>query len=119
SAALALGAEAVVHAFQVEAKARGLDLEIVRNGSRGLFWLEPMVEAVTDKGRIAYGPVTAGDVKNLLEAGFLTGGTGHPHHLGRPEDMPYLKNQERLTFARCGIIDPLSITDYEAGDGFR
>jgi formate dehydrogenase iron-sulfur subunit len=119
SAALALGADAVVRAFQVEARARGLDLEIVRNGSRGLFWLEPMVEVVTEKGRIAYGPVSAGDVKNLLEIGFLTGATAHPLHLGPPEEIPYLKNQERLTFARCGITDPLSIADYEAHDGFR
>jgi formate dehydrogenase iron-sulfur subunit len=119
SAALALGAEAVVRAFQVEAKSRGLELEIIRNGSRGLFWLEPMVEVVTEKGRIAYGPVNAGDVKGLLEAGLLQGASAHPLYLGRPEEMPYLKNQERLTFIRCGIIDPLSIADYEATEGYR
>jgi formate dehydrogenase iron-sulfur subunit len=119
SAALALGAEGVVRAFQVEAKARGLDLEIVRNGSRGLFWLEPMVEVVTAQGRIAYGPVAAADVKPLIEAGCLEGRAGHRLHLGRPEEIPYLKNQERLTFARCGIIDPLSIADYEAHDGYK
>ncbi|TDQ85451.1 formate dehydrogenase beta subunit [Dongia mobilis] len=119
SAALALGADAVVRAFQVEAKARGLDIEIVRNGSRGLFWLEPMVEVVTSQGRIAYGPVSAADVKPLLEAGCLEGKAGHKLHLGRPEEIPYLKNQERLTFARCGIIDPLSLADYEAHDGYK
>lgn len=119
SAALALGADAVLRAFQVEAKARGLELEIIRNGSRGLFWLEPMVEVVTEKGRIAYGPVTAGDVRGLLDAGFLTGASGHHLHLGKPEELDYLKKQERLTFIRCGIVDPLSIADYQATEGYR
>ena len=119
SMALALGAESVVHACRVEAKARGLDLEIVRNGSRGMLWLEPMVEVATQAGRIAYGPVTAADVRDLFDAGLVEGKSGHKLHLGKPEEMPYLKNQERVTFARCGIIDPLSVADYEAMDGFR
>lgn len=119
SAALALGAESVLRAFQVEAKARGLDLDFVRNGSRGLFWLEPMVEVVTPAGRIAYGPVTASDVRGLLDAGFLEGKASHKLYLGQPEEIPYLKNQERLTFIRCGITDPLSVADYEAHEGYR
>ncbi|MBL8711103.1 MAG: NADH-quinone oxidoreductase subunit NuoF [Rhodospirillaceae bacterium] len=119
SAALALGAERVVRALRAEATARGLEIEIVRNGSRGLFWLEPMIEVATEQGRIAYGPVAAEDVAGLLDAGLLIGQAGHRLHLGRPEEMDYLKKQERLTFARCGIIDPLSLADYEAYDGYR
>ena len=80
-------------------------VEVVRNGSRGMFWLEPMVEVETEAGRIAYGPVEAGDVRGLLEAGLLRGGA-HPLRLGRPEEIPFLARQTRLTFARCGITDP-------------
>ena len=111
--ALALGAERVVRAF-----AGVPDVEIVRNGSRGLLWLEPMIEVDTPAGRIAYGPVRAEDVAGLLQAGMLQGGA-HALRLGRPEDMPYLARQQRLTFSRCGIVDPLSLEDYRAHGGLR
>jgi formate dehydrogenase iron-sulfur subunit len=116
SAAMALGAEKVARAFEKETAARGLDVVIIRNGSRGLHWLEPLVEVETEHGRVAYGPVKASDVASLLEAGVLQ---GKPHDLchGPTEDMPFLKNQTRLTFARCGVIDPLSIEDYRAHGG--
>jgi len=117
SAALAVGADSVARRIAKEAAARGLMLEIVRNGSRGMFWLEPLVEVNTPAGRIAYGPVTPDDVAGLFDAGFLTGGR-HPLALGPTEEIPYLKKQERLTFSRMGITDPVSLTDYQAYEGF-
>ncbi len=111
--ALAVGADKVAKALA----ASGADVEIVRNGSRGLFWLEPMVEVVTPEGRIAYGPVKPGDVHGLLAAGLLEGGA-HRLRLGRPEAIPFLARQTRLTYERCGIIDPLDIADYRAHGGF-
>ncbi len=118
SAALACGAEEVLKAIQATALTRKSDLKIIRNGSRGLLWLEPMIEVATPTGRIAYGPVTPEDVTSLFDADFLNGGK-HPLYMGRPEDLPYLKNQERVTFARCGITDPTDIDDYIAHDGYR
>jgi len=117
SAALSVGADEVAAALRGVAEERGLAVEIVRNGSRGLYWLEPLIEVATPAGRIAYGPVASGDVAGLFQAGFLS---GRPHALcqGPTEEIPYLKNQERLTFARCGITDPLSLADYEAHGGF-
>ena len=117
SAALAVGADRIARRIADEAAARGRTIRLVRNGSRGLFWLEPLVEVATPEGRIAYGPVTADDVTGLFEADFLRGGP-HPLCLGPTEDMPYLKKQERLTFARMGIIDPTSLSDYVAHGGF-
>ncbi len=117
SAALAVGADRVARRLAELATARGLDLHVVRNGSRGLFWLEPMVEVQTAQGRIAYGPVTPEDLPGLLDAGFLQGGE-HALRLGVTEDIPYLAKQERLTFARMGITDPLSLIEYEAHEGF-
>ena len=96
----------------------GKSVDVVRNGSRGLYWLEPMVEVDTASGRIAYGPVTPGDVASLFEADFLSGGA-HALSLGPTEEIPFLKKQTRLTFARCGITDPLSLEDYEAHDGLK
>jgi formate dehydrogenase iron-sulfur subunit len=90
---------------------------IVRNGSRGMAWLETLVEVETPEGRIGYGPVEAGDVPGLLEAGFLDGGA-HPRRIGRPEDVPFLARQTRITFARCGLTDPVSLADYRAQGGF-
>ncbi|HEY4161636.1 MAG TPA: NADH-quinone oxidoreductase subunit NuoF [Dongiaceae bacterium] len=118
SSAIAVGADRVARALERQARERGQDIEIVRNGSRGLYWLEPMVEVTTSKGRIAYGPVSAADLPSLLDANFLTGGE-HKLRLGKPEEIPFLKNQERLMFARCGITDPLSIEEYRGHGGFR
>ncbi|ANH05930.1 NADH-quinone oxidoreductase subunit NuoF [Shinella sp. HZN7] len=118
AAALALGADRVAKAFSREAEARGLDIAIVRNGSRGMHWLEPLVEVETAEGRIAYGPVRPADVPGLLDAGLLDG-KAHPLCLGGTEEIPFLKNQTRLTFARCGVIDPVSLEDYKAHGGLR
>lgn len=93
------------------------NVNVVRNGSWGASWLEPLVEVVVGDDRIAYGPVEVGDLDSLLEAGFLTGGK-HPLRLGPISEIPYLKNQERWTFWRCGLIDPLSIADFQAHKGF-
>ncbi len=118
STALSLGADKTAAAIIAEAKSRGLDIEVVRNGSRGLFWLEPLVEVLTDKGRVAYAPVLPEDVRGLFDANFLTGGE-HQLCLGLTEDLAWLKKQQRLTFARIGVTDPVSIEDYVAHDGYQ
>ena len=118
AAAVSVGADRVAQAISAELQARGIDAEIVRTGSRGLFWLEPMVEVATLIGRVAYGPVSAADVPSLFDQHFLSGGD-HKLRLGAPEAIPYLARQERLTFARCGIVDPLSTADYRAHGGWR
>ena len=118
AAARSVGADETAEAISVEAKRRGVDIELVRNGSRGLLWLEPLVEVSTAAGRIAYGPVQAKDVEGLFGAGFTS---GQPHALahGITQEIPYFKNQERLTFARVGVIDPRSIQDYIGHGGYR
>ena len=117
STAIALGANAVAHAIAAEAAKRQIAIKLVRNGSRGIFWLEPLVEVATAAGRIAYGPVMPEDVASLFDADFLHGGA-HALAQGLTEDIPFLKNQERLTFARVGITDPVSLDDYLAHEGF-
>jgi formate dehydrogenase iron-sulfur subunit len=118
AAALSVGADEVAQAIAAEAAARHLPVHLVRNGSRGLLWLEPMVEVATPAGRVAYGPVAPDQVAELFEAGFLTGGS-HPLGHGPTEEIFYLKHQQRLTFARCGVTDPLSVEDYRAHGGFK
>ena len=118
SAALAVGANRVADAIAREAASRNLDVQIVRNGSRGMLWLEVLVEVRTEHGRIAYGPVKAADVTSLFDADFLDGGD-HRLCLGPTKDIPFLKNQTRLTFARCGVTDPLSLEDYRNYQGMK
>jgi formate dehydrogenase iron-sulfur subunit len=118
SSALSMGADEVAGAILTEAHTRGIDVTLIRNGSRGAMWLEPLVEVATDAGRLAYGPVGARDVASLFDANFLAGGS-HALSLGRTDDIPFLRNQERLTFARCGLIDPLSVEDYRRHGGFE
>ncbi len=116
--ALSLGAEALCRAIVSEATRREVDVQIVRNGSRGAYWLEPLVEVATAAGRIAYGPVSATDVPSLFDAGWLEGGA-HRLRQGEPGSMPWFASQQRLTFARVGLIDPLSVTDYVNRDGYQ
>ncbi|WP_425093243.1 formate dehydrogenase beta subunit [Tropicimonas sp. S265A] len=112
AAARALGADAVAEALVREAKARGVALDLVRTGSRGMIWLEPLLEVNTENGRIGFGPMTPSDVATVFDAPDT-----HDKALGLVEDIPFLKEQTRLTFARCGVIDPLSLADYEAHGG--
>jgi formate dehydrogenase iron-sulfur subunit len=115
AAAVAVGADEVATALHAAAARRKMAIDIVRTGSRGLLWLEPMVELETPAGRVAYGPVAPADVDGLLGALLVDG--AHALRLGPTEDIPWLKRQTRLTFARCGIVDPRSLGDYRAHGG--
>lgn len=111
--AVALGADKVAQALEQEAAAKGLEIELVRNGSRGAFWLEPMVEIEEQGERFAYGPVTVADVASLLDKR-----QQHPLSLGAAETLPWFSNQTRMTFARAGLGDPLCLDHYLSLHGF-
>src|SRR5205823_2267293 len=116
--ALSLGAGEVARSIVEEAARRRAAVKVVRNGSRGAYWLEPLIEVLTPRGRLAYGPVTTADVAGLFEADFLNGGS-HALSLGATEAIPWLKGQQRLTFERVGIIDPTSVADYVKHGGYQ
>ena len=121
SAAKAVGADEVAAALQALAATHGQWLTVVRNGSRGLFWLEPLLEVVTPHGRVAYGPLSADDLPALwpaLQADAAGQAVQHPLRLGITDQLPYLVMQERLSFCRMGITDPLSLDDYAAHGGW-
>ena len=105
-ASVALGADEVARAFE----AAGCD--VVRTGSRGLFSIEPLVEVESDGKRIGFGPVRAEEVAAVLDG-------SHASRLGELAALPFFAGQQRFTFARCGIIDPLSLADYAALGGWR
>jgi formate dehydrogenase iron-sulfur subunit len=117
AAALAMGADEIAAALGAHCAKAGRSITLVRNGSRGLFWLEPMVEVTTPLGRVAYGPVGIDDIPGLLEAGMLDG-REHPLCQGLVEKIPFLARQKRLTFSRVGLTDPLSLADYEQHSGW-
>jgi formate dehydrogenase iron-sulfur subunit len=116
AAARSVGADAVAAAISAAAASAGRPVRLVRNGSRGLLWLEPLVEVATARGRIAYGPVAAADVPSLVAADLWTGGD-HPLRHGPTDAIPYLARQERVTFGRIGVVDPLSLDDYRHSGG--
>ncbi|WP_247196521.1 NADH-quinone oxidoreductase subunit NuoF [Streptomyces sp. GESEQ-35] len=116
SAAKSVGADEVAQALQDASRRGDFAIDVVRNGSRGMLWLEPMVEVVTPQGRVGYGPVAPEDVDGLLAAGMLDG-ADHPLRLGMVDELPWLARQNRVTFARVGVTDPLSTEDYEAHGG--
>ncbi len=113
SAARSVGADDVADALSSRL---GDAAHVVRNGSRGLLWLEPLVEVETDRGRVAYGPVTADDVAGLVDAGLLRGADHELCH-GPTDEISWLRDQHRITFARVGVIDPLSLDDYQQHGG--
>jgi formate dehydrogenase iron-sulfur subunit len=114
SAARSVGADEVAERIAAAAVARGLDVEVVRTGSRGMLWLEPLVEVETDRGRVGYGPVEPEQVDGLVGEGMLEGTASG---LGPVEDLDWLRRQQRLTFARVGVVDPRSADDYERHGG--
>ncbi|WP_296184108.1 NADH-ubiquinone oxidoreductase-F iron-sulfur binding region domain-containing protein [Pseudomonas sp. UBA1879] len=118
SVARAVGADAVAVAIASEAQKRNLPLDLHHTSSRGLYWLEPLLEVDSPQGRLGFGPLTEGDVASVLDA--LQGDPSrHPLALGLVEELPYLKTQQRLLFARAGITQPLSLEDYKAYGGFE
>jgi formate dehydrogenase iron-sulfur subunit len=117
SAARSVGADDVARAIAQTAVERGVPVQIVRNGSRGALWLEPLVEVESADGRVAYGPVAPADIAGMFDAGFLEGGA-HPLGQGDAARIDYLARQQRVTFHRCGVIDPVSVEDYRAHGGF-
>jgi formate dehydrogenase iron-sulfur subunit len=109
AAAKALGSDEVAATLADALMAREEEAQIIRNGSRGMIWLEPLVEIEENGTRLAYGPIAADQVEDLL--------AGKIETLGPVEDIPFFAKQNRLTFARCGLIDPLSLSDYRAHGG--
>jgi formate dehydrogenase iron-sulfur subunit len=118
SSARSVGADEVADRIANDAATAGRPIRLVRNGSRGLLWLEPLVEVLTPDGRIGYGPVSPADVEDLLASGLLDGAE-HRLRLGRVEDLPWLADQTRLTFARVGVVDPRSAEDFQSHGGMR
>jgi len=113
----AVGIDDILAALTAAAKSKTVEIEIIRTGSRGLYWAEPLIEVATPAGRVAYGPLDVADVPSVLDAA-MSGGE-HPKRLGLTEEIPWLKRQTRLTFARCGIVDPRSLEDYRAHGGYK
>jgi formate dehydrogenase iron-sulfur subunit len=117
AAALALGADETAATLAAVAGAKGVDIQLVRIGSRGMVWLEPLVEVEVAGKRVGYGPVAASEVAALVDAGLFKG-ADHRLKLGVVDELPYLAKQERLTFARVGIIDPVDLDQYVAHGGY-
>jgi formate dehydrogenase iron-sulfur subunit len=117
SGAISVGADEVAITLADEARRRGIDLRIIRNGSRGMYWLEPLVEVVTHEGRVGYGAVSAADIPALLDARMLEGAV-HALRIGDPGKHPWMRNQQRLTGARLGVVDPADLDDYRAHGGY-
>jgi formate dehydrogenase iron-sulfur subunit len=122
AAAIAVGADEVAAALSKAAQAAGRTIEIVRTGSRGMMWLEPLLEVESNGVRHGFGPLDVGDVANLVAAALLDGNPvalgSNPKSVGPVEQIGFFARQTRLTFARCGVIDPLSLDAYRAHGGY-
>ena len=118
TSACSLGADEVATAIERRITELGIDARVVRNGSRGMYWLEPLVEIESAAGRIGFGPIAPADVPRLL-SGTQLPDASHPLSVGRVDDIAWLREQTRLTFARTGVIEPLALDQYRAHGGLR
>ncbi len=120
SAAIALGADELAAALADKAQHKGIKLNLVRTGSRGMHWLEPLLEVDKNGERIGFGPVTQEDAAALLDvlADGASSANMHDKFLGPVEEIPFIKKQTRLIFSKCGVIDPICPKDYESRGGF-
>ena len=109
TSSISLGADEIAAAIAE----RFPDFDIVRNGSRGLYWLEPLIEIETSKGRVGFGPVTVDDLPSLFNSGFPENASKHPLYLGKIDDLDAIKRQNRLAFTHCGIAEALAINEYK------
>ncbi|MCP5156660.1 MAG: NADH-quinone oxidoreductase subunit NuoF [Ectothiorhodospiraceae bacterium] len=114
AAAVSVGADRVAQRIADVVATRGIDAEIVRTGTRGMLWMEPLVEIDAPGGRIGFGPVSEHDVADLLALG-----RAHPLCIGPVAAHPFLATQQRVTFARCGVVDPTSVDEYRRHAGLR
>jgi len=111
TSAVSVGADEVAAALH-----RALpEATIVRTGTRGMLWREPLVEVDTDRGRVGYGNVGVEDVPTLADV-IVVGGP-HPLRVGLIEDEPWLAGQQRWIFERVGVIPPLDPEAFEAHGG--
>lgn len=117
--AVACGAEAVVAELTAAARAAGLEISLARTGSRGMLWLEPLAEVEIDGVRHGFGPLDAAGAAGLIAAIAADAPLAHPASIGPVELHPFFRRQTRLTFARCGVTDPLSLADYAAHGGWK
>ena len=110
-----------------------IDADIVEIGCVGLCAVEPMVDIqVPGKTRVSYQNITADKVDALLEAVF-NGDTPEGAAIGqfRSDDLepwsdvpfldehPFFAPQTRWVLQNCGIIDPASLEEYVARDGYK
>ena len=116
--AVAVGANRVAAAFLECAEALAVDLQIIRNGSRGAFGLEPLVEVERGEDRIAFGAVKVSDVPGIVDC-LTSGSYEHEMCLGSSADIPWFSAQTRITFKRCGIGVPTSLDNYRALGGYE
>lgn len=121
AAALGVGANDIASALEGALRDADSNFELIRTGSRGMLWLEPLLELEQDGIRYGFGPLIPADIPQLIEAGVLTSPTelSHPKALGPVEELDWMKRQTRFIFARCGVTNPLSLSDFKSHDGFN
>jgi formate dehydrogenase iron-sulfur subunit len=121
AAAIACGADDVANAIVAAAAKAKVKAEVIRNGSRGMLWLEPLMEIEDNGVRYAFGPMNEAEAKKIVSLLAKSGAAKIKHALalGPTEDIPFFKKQTRLTFARCGLTDPVSLSDYKAHGGYK
>ena len=117
---VAAGGREVYDALSTKLDGKGLNVELKQTGCMGMCYNEVQVEVSSPQGeRVFYGRVTPDKVGRIVEE-HLIGGQAVAEWVIPDEEIDnLLAKQERIVLRNCGIIDPESIDDYLAADGYR
>ncbi|HVN33024.1 MAG TPA: NADH-quinone oxidoreductase subunit NuoF [Thermoanaerobaculaceae bacterium] len=121
---IAAGAEKTYQALENVREAGTATFELEKTGCIGMCYREPLVEIRSDDGsRVQYGNVSADKVERLLSEHVAQGKTIEDWLVwaddGRGTERAYFSHQTRIVLRNCGKINPESLEDYLAADGYK
>ncbi|MFO8129927.1 MAG: NADH-quinone oxidoreductase subunit NuoF [Bacteroidales bacterium] len=123
SCGIAAGAKKVYDKIEALQNAENLDIELKKTSCIGMCYREPLVEIVDENGSYLYGDIDEDSVIDIIEKHVNQHNPVKEYvvqtDLFETEDNEYTKDQVKIALRNCGYIDPESIDEYEAREGYR
>jgi len=117
---ISAGARPVFEAFEEEVKNNKLSgVTVKQTGCIGFCSLEPIVEVrVPGREKVTYVNMNAEKARKVA-AEHLAGGEAVTEFTDEPHFGNFYTKQKRIVLKNCGCIDPESIDEYIAADGYK
>jgi len=123
SCGLAAGAGKIYEKIKQIKETQKLKFELKKTSCIGMCFREPLVEIIDSKGSYIYGDVTEGKATEILEKHIINATPIKEYvvktDLFETKDKGFFEGQVKIALRNCGYIDPESIEEYEARDGYK